>query len=177
MIMNETRSGFWTKIISFCAFATWSASLPFTVFLLKNGEEWSGASVLLFGLFSVLLPNFAWFANIFFLYACIKIHFGSKPVSWSVIIAIILSADSFRLTELPNSIAIDNYGWGFVLWFLSLFILAIAAGTQWATRKHDDIYKFAKLEFYFWRLLKPLVIFLVLSTLCLSLFLLFNTLF
>jgi hypothetical protein len=167
-VQAKKRSDSWAKIISFCAFALWFSSLPFTVFLLENGEKWSGAAILLIGWLGILSLQFAWFANIFFLYACIKIHFGSKPVLWSVIIAIILSFDSFRLAgpEMGSHSVIDGYGWGFVLWFSSLFMLVAAAGIQWVNDVHDLEMRNLNIK-----LLKLLGIIVVIFPLCLSLFL------
>ncbi|GHT94426.1 hypothetical protein FACS1894116_08410 [Betaproteobacteria bacterium] len=173
-VRAERRSGFSAKNIAYCALVLWLVSLPLTVFSSFYGDELRGISILLFGWLGVLLPNIAWFSNAFFLYAFVKIQHG-KPVFWSVISAITLSFTSFNAPLMPTLWAwdihpIDAYGWGFVLWLLSLFMLAIAAGTQWVKDEYDDDYEFGEMKYAAGRRLKPLGIVLVISTLCLSVF-------
>ena len=79
-------------------------------------------------------PNFAWFANVFFLYSIKKILNGQSP-STSPILSVLLSFDAFRLervvmNEGGGSVPIYGYGWGFVLWLLSIGLLLLASGKR-----------------------------------------------
>ena len=122
-----------SKILSILAFLTWICSTLLIGFALYSGEERIPGYLLLFmGWLSPLALNFAWLANIFFLYGFSRLVIG-KPAVKSSVLAVFFSFDTFRLSEFPTgpgSTAIYGYGWGVVLWFLSLFLLLSAAGTQ-----------------------------------------------
>lgn len=116
------------KRLAWFAIALWALSLAFPVFF--SGEEilWVGFSVLLIGWEPMLFALcFAWLANLFFLYAFFKVVNG-KPVYWSILIALLLSSDSLRFHSMLMVTSIDGYGWGFLLWFLAIFVLVIANG-------------------------------------------------
>lgn len=117
------------------AMVIWLASMPVTgLVLYSQHRQLPGFEILLMGWLSPLVFNFAWFANVFFLYGVFGIIFGRRPFTASAIAAF-LSLDTFRfsqflLNEGGATTPIYGYGWGAVLWFLSIFLLLTAAGTK-----------------------------------------------
>jgi hypothetical protein len=131
------------RLLARCAIALWLLSLVFPVFSIGiDGKEfWPGWAVLLFGwLGPVNELNVAWFANLFFLYVYFKVALG-KPAFWSILIMLPLSFDSFRFRHIPSpggsGSTVTGYGWGFLLWFLAIFILVIANGFVESDRKNE----------------------------------------
>lgn len=121
------------------AFASWLCSLALTSFLLYSGNRFPGAQVFTSGWLSPLIPNFAWFANIFFFYCIHRLFAGKTPVIASLL-TILVSLDTFRLDRLPLNAggaesAIYGYGWGVVFWLLSFCLILWAVG---ARRRESD---------------------------------------
>lgn len=121
------------------AFASWLFSLALTSFLLYSGNQFPGAQVFTLGWLSPLIPNFAWFANIFFFYCIHRLFAGKTPVIASLL-AILISLDTFHLDKLPLNeggaeSAIYGYGWGVVFWLLSFCLILSAVG---ARRRESD---------------------------------------
>ena len=127
------------KRLAGMAFIIWLCSLPLTgiklYFHIYAKEAWIyGYNILATGWLSPFVGNFAWFANLFFLYGVVKLRAG-KPAITSSIIAAILSLDTFRFDQLlmnagGSTAPVYGYGWGAVLWFLSLYLLMVAAGKR-----------------------------------------------
>lgn len=121
------------RLLATVALAVWLVSLAFTGLVLYSGQQHLlGIEILAMGWLSPLVLNFAWFANLFFLVAVSKILAG-KVVVDSPVWATLLSLDTLRfskylLNEGGATTPIYGYGWGAVLWFLSIFLLVIAAG-------------------------------------------------
>lgn len=129
--------------MAWCAIILWLLSLVLPVFFAGEEIVWIGAVVLITGWLGTLTFCFAWFANPFFLYAFFMIARG-RPVFWSILIALLLSFDSFRFHLLPmghHHVSVGGYGWGFLSWFLATFVLVIANGFVESSRKdgyYDD---------------------------------------
>lgn len=88
------------------------------------------------GWLSPLVFNFAWFANVFYMYGVLSIVKG-KLVRISPILAVVLSLDTFRysqhlLNEGGATTPVYGYGWGAFIWLISIYLLLIAAGTRQA---------------------------------------------
>lgn len=121
--------------LSVTALTIWCCSLVFTGFVLYSGQKYiSGFEILLTGWLSPLVLNFAWFANIFFLYSIFCLLSGGVPIK-SAIIATLLSLDTFRfsqylLNEGGSTSYIYGYGWGAVFWFVSIYLMLVAVGTR-----------------------------------------------
>lgn len=117
------------------ALAIWICSLPLTgLALYAKQEHMQGYSILLMGWLSPLVLNFAWFANLFFLYGILRLLYGSVPIA-SSILAALLSLDALRLQQLVlneggTTTPVYGYGWGVVLWFLSIFLMLAAVGIR-----------------------------------------------
>lgn len=120
--------------LAFAALALWCFSLLLTSFILSGHERVSGLGVLITGWLSPLVYNYAWFANVFFVYGFFRILEGKAPVV-AAFAAVILSLDTVRfdtyiLNEGGASSQIYGYGWGAVLWFLALSVFLIAVGVR-----------------------------------------------
>ena len=124
-----------SRRLSLAAIAIWLASLPLTgLVLYSQHRQLLGLEILFTGWLSPLVFNFAWFANIFFLYGVFGILSGRRPFKASAVAAF-LSLDTFRfsqflLNEGGSTTPVYGYGWGAVLWFVSIFLLLTAAGTK-----------------------------------------------
>jgi len=121
--------------LSVTALIIWCCSLPFTGLVLYSGQKHlPGFEILAMGWLSPLVLNFAWFANIFFLYGIFRLLAGGVPIK-SAILATFLSLDTFRfsqylLNEGGATSPVYGYGWGAVLWFISIFLMLAAVGTR-----------------------------------------------
>ena len=135
-------------------------------FLLYSKRPWlAGYEILLSGWLSPLVGNFAWYANLFFLYGFLQLKSGKVPIK-SSILAALLSFDTFRfdqylMNEGGSTTPVYGYGWGAVLWFLSIFLLLTAVGKRQLESKADS-----NSTEYVW--LQPLGIFLMTITLGVS---------
>jgi hypothetical protein len=112
----------------------WVASLP-TGALIGYGADMTGWAIFLTG-WSQLVSSFvAWFANVFFLWALVRVLKGSTSGVFIAWIAVLLSADTYRVTLLPSNGSSDvtylyGYGVGALLWFCALFVMAIASSVR-----------------------------------------------
>lgn len=117
------------------ALAIWVCSLTLTGIVLYSKERLlPGFQLLAIGWLSPLVFNFAWFANIFLLKGCFRLLSGKTATKASVF-AVLFSLDTFRFTEFVlneggATAPVYGYGWGAILWFLSIFILMAAAGLR-----------------------------------------------
>lgn len=135
-----------SKKLALTALIIWlcSLALPGLVFY---SEAVPGFVILLIGWLSPIVLNFAWYANIFFGYAVLKLVTNEKnpAPSKSAFFAGLLSFDTFRITQKPRGFdeGIDpfyGYGWGAVLWFIAIFLSLAAVGIrQQETRKAPQI--------------------------------------
>ena len=129
--------------LSVAALAIWCCSLAFTGLVLYTEQKHiPGLQILAIGWLSPLVLNFAWFANIFFLYGIFRLLSGGVPIK-SAILAALLSLDTFRfslfvLNEGGATSPVYGYGWGCVLWFVSIFLMLAATGTR---HRGDNLYK------------------------------------
>ncbi|MBI5437441.1 MAG: hypothetical protein HY936_00530 [Nitrosomonadales bacterium] len=132
------------KKLTIMALAIWFCSLALTgLVLYSNYQRLPGYEILAMGWLSPLVGNFAWFANIFFLYGVQQLISGKAPIK-SSILAALLSLDTFRfdqylMNEGGATTPVYGYGWGAVFWFFSISILLTAVGTrQLETSVHPD---------------------------------------
>jgi hypothetical protein len=125
------------KLLSVAALALWFCSLALPCLVFRSGETWTGGQILLMGWLGVLQANIAWFANFFFWYGIICLLSGKVPIV-TAILAVLLSLDTFLLPGLPRWMGeggprhhpVIGYGWGTVLWFLSIFLMLVAVGVK-----------------------------------------------
>lgn len=117
------------------AIICWLSSLALPGIVPYSAQHtWFGFEILLIGWLSPVIGNFAWFANIFILYAFFRLKAGKLPIQPSIYAALI-SLDTFRLNQVMmneggSTTPVYGYGWGAILWLLSIAILLIAVGTQ-----------------------------------------------
>lgn len=130
-----------SKALALIALAIWGTSLPLTgIVLYAKQQHLSGLEILMTGWLSPIVLNFAWFANVSFTYAVLKLLRGSAALKASLV-TVILSLDAFRfdmylMNEGGSTTPVYGYGWGAVLWFLSISLLLSAAATR--EREKED---------------------------------------
>jgi hypothetical protein len=128
-----------SRLLSFFAFLVWLSSLALTGIVLYAGQKrLSGLEILASGWLGPLVGNFAWFANVFFIVGVRRL-WSSRTAIIPSLIAVLLSLDAFRFTsyllnEGGATTPVYGYGWGAVLWFLSVSLLLAASGTFQAER-------------------------------------------
>lgn len=121
--------------VTIFALIFWLASLFFTgLELYGHRGEISGLEILLSGWLSLIDGNFAWFSNIFFILCALLLLLGAAP-KISPIICVMLALDTFRYSMLTvneggHSQPIYGYGWGAIIWLISICIIFIAAGLR-----------------------------------------------
>jgi len=132
MILRGKTHSFYLTV---AALVFWLCSLPL-ICISTYVEKYQipGLQILTVGWLGPLSGTFAWYANIFFLFAVWQL-FSGRLVVFSPILAVVISLDTFRfdrylLDEGGGSVAVYGYGWGAVFWFLALFVLLIAAGIK-----------------------------------------------
>lgn len=123
------------KKLALVALAVWICSLAMTAFVLYSEESRIlGISVLLFGWLSPIILNFAWFANIPFLYAICVLLFTKKLPIRAAVFSALLALDTFRfeglLTGGGSLDPIYGYGWGPVFWFMSIYLMLASVGIR-----------------------------------------------
>ena len=163
-----SNSGVFSRRLAYTAFFLWLLSLPF-VGIAEYGRDGGmrGISILLVGWFSPLYVNFAWFANLFFIYAFSRILEG-RTATKSSVLASLIALDTFRLSSIRPIVGDDvnpvyGYGWGVILWLMALSIMLISAGA----RSHE-LRVASKGKYSLSELLKPVGILLFFGVLCIS---------
>lgn len=155
--------------LAYAAFALWLLSLPLVGiarYAVEGGMR--GYDILLTGWLSPFVLNFAWYANVFFLYAFVQILKG-RLATKSALLACILSIDTFRyshvlLNENGTTDSVYGYGWGAILWFLAMSVILISAGIRFRESRSKASGKFSV-----GMLLKPVGILTLLIVVCASL--------
>jgi len=126
------------RLLGIISLATWCCSLFLPgLSLYSENKPLFGFEILLTGWMSPLMLNFAWFANVFFVFGLAKLLSGGAP-STSAFLAALLSIDTIRfdmyfLNEGGATTPIYGYGRGAVLWFVAIFTLLAAA----SLRRHE----------------------------------------
>ncbi|MEQ1527156.1 MAG: hypothetical protein ABL911_10485 [Gallionella sp.] len=128
------------KQLVIAALLIWLCSLMLTGFVTNSTQKLPGWYILAIGWLSPVALNFAWFANLFFLFATLSLIGGNIPYK-SSIIAALLSLDTFRFDLMPDGHSygdrVTGYGWGAVLWFLSIFLLLVSLGRRLQENPED----------------------------------------
>ena len=123
------------RTLAIAALVLWICSLFFTgIALHAEQRSLPGYEILAMGWLSPLALNFAWFANIFFLYGIFALLSGRTPITASIL-AVVFSLDTFRfgaflLNEGGATTPVYGYGWGAVLWFVSMCLMLTAVGAR-----------------------------------------------
>jgi hypothetical protein len=120
------------KHIAVTAAIVWLASLGLPAIYLYRGS-YSGWMIFLLGWMS---GNYAWFANLFFGYALFRVIVSAKsPPVVSIFIAAIISLDTFTATKFlvdegGGTSGVFGYGFGALLWFISICLMWIATAQR-----------------------------------------------
>jgi len=129
--------------MALAALVLWCCSLPLNVFYMGSGEgenSWGlGLAVLLLGWIAPW-ESLGWSANIFFFWSFFRI-LARKTPAVSILLAVLLAFDSFRLDCIPNGHSaqvIYGYGWGMLLWFLAIFLLLAAVGKRYRELDEEE---------------------------------------
>lgn len=114
----------------------WILALPLTGLAFYSSEyNLTGLQILGMGWLSLLMLNFAWFANVFFLRATAKLALGKGTATKSALVSFVLAFDTFRFDSLltnegGSTTPVYGYGWGAILWLASMTVILMAAGTR-----------------------------------------------
>jgi hypothetical protein len=138
----EGRTFLLADRLAWLAMSLWLMSLLFTAYALGNGSNRApGWGVLLGGWLGPLSGTVAWFANPAFLWAfrgvCIR-----EPSAKAAVLAVVLALDTLRIdslliNEAGHRSSLYGFGWGAVLWALSLCLMLMAtAVARWAEGCH-----------------------------------------
>jgi len=112
----------------------WCCSMPLVGLVLYAGQkQLTGFEILATGWLSPLMGNVAWFANPSFAVALLGV-LTKKAFPKIAIASVFLALDTFRfsqyvLNEGGSTTNVYGYGWGAVVWFISLLLMLIAVGT------------------------------------------------
>lgn len=126
------------RLLGASSLVLWCVSLALPgLALYSDNKVLFGLEILLTGWLSPLMLNFAWFANVFYVFGVIKLLSGGVPWA-SIVWAALLSLDTIRfahylLNEGGATTPVYGYGWGAVLWFVAIFMLLAAADL----RRHE----------------------------------------
>lgn len=130
-LLTEVKTHTW---LTLAALALWLVSLTLPGFSAEGSRDvWHGGMILLIGLpLGWMLHGWAVYANIFFIYAVIRILLGRKP-TLAILCMIVLAATMPFFTGVVENegngewLPIASWGWGAFIWLISLFILTCAA--------------------------------------------------
>lgn len=128
-------------LLIFLSLAMWLVSLVLPAFLTER-ETWFGVNILLIGIplgwLGAGLAGFAVYANIFYIYAWFKLLLGKNKPRVSIIMMLLLASLTVFLNEImydarPAYIELASWGWGAIIWGMSVLLLAYAV---WLPEKY-----------------------------------------
>lgn len=121
----------------------WLLSLLLPAWALYNGDQTPGYYVLMTGWLGPIVGNIAWFANVFFLSAAVKLVFHDRPAPISASVGMLVALDTLRydevlLNEGGTTAPIYGYGAGAILWLAAISILLMATGFKLASKRQGE---------------------------------------
>jgi len=126
----ENKKRNYAKVAFVLAIVFWLASLAFPGLITYKEDSLIGLQILSVGWLGPLTGNFSWYANILFFIGLFRVVSG-KSTEILLFIAIILVLSTFTLgnfsSGLESSDTVYGYGFGFILWTLSFFLLQLAS--------------------------------------------------
>lgn len=112
-----------SQSLSHLAMLVWCVSLFLPAFAKSPLKYESGGEILLGGWLGIIVLQFAWFAHPLFLIAYVRLQNGHGAIRYAAI-ALAVSLETF--VNVPF-LGAYGYGWGMILWFISLALLCAAA--------------------------------------------------
>jgi hypothetical protein len=121
------------SVLCWLALACWTGSLLLPALGSSTEKRFIGVEALLGGWGAIYFGNFAWLANVWFIWASLRVLAGRKSdglAFW----AFVFSLDAFRLSRyLQNEggsfAQVYGFGWGAVLWWLAMALIVAASGS------------------------------------------------
>jgi len=142
---SKIRLNYWANKVAILSGVLWFCSLFFDALILYNNRVFSGIEILFIGWGGPLAGYFAWYANVFFLFAFYIQLSPNKISTKSSILAAILSLDVIRLQKYPQILGQDNgsqiiygYGYGFIFWFTAIWLLCLSVGLKQLAKSNKD---------------------------------------
>lgn len=123
-----------TNLLLLLSFSLWSISLVMPAFYTYH-DTWFGIAILVIGIplgwGGAGIAGFAVYANIFYGYAFLKLRKNKKPYI-SIIFMLFLAflavfLKKVLISEIPSYTPLISWGWGSIIWAMSLITLACAA--------------------------------------------------
>lgn len=119
------------RVLSLCAIFGWLVSLFLPGFMLRDGSVMWGWSILSMLPFAWLSGGWPVYANIFFLYVSFNaLRAKPAPVAVSIMLLLMLtivSVDEVMVNEAGHTSSVVSWGWGAILWILSLTTVAFVS--------------------------------------------------
>ncbi|MDT3718305.1 hypothetical protein [Pseudomonas oryzihabitans] len=132
LLENRFSSNSFTYLLCWLAVLCWTASLFLPALGSSPEKLFSGKDLLAIGWMALLTGNLAWLANLWFLWAVVRV-LRQRSASLLALLALGCALDTWRLTrywvnEGGTTAQVYGYGWGAVLWLLSMTLLLAASG-------------------------------------------------
>jgi hypothetical protein len=121
-----------TRLLCWLAVLCWTASLFLTALGSTPKKLFIGMHVLAIGWTALLAGNVAWLANLWFVWGVVRV-LHQRSASLLALLALGCALDTWRFTrylldEGGATAQVYGYGWGAVLWLLSMALLLAASG-------------------------------------------------
>lgn len=136
-LTGDQSADLWVKRLTYVACACWLVSLTLPGLTVDTrAEPWYGGAILIFGiLFGWVSLGWAAYANIFFVIAARKLITGDQPRKSIVAMLAFAATLPFfqgvvRDEGSGHVLPVVSWGWGAVIWLISLQLLAMASGVR-----------------------------------------------
>jgi hypothetical protein len=121
-----------TSLLCWLAVLCWTTSLFLTALGSSPKKLFIGMHLLAIGWTALLAGNVAWLANLWFVWGVVRV-LNQRSASLLALLALGCALDTWRFTrylldEGGATAQVYGYGWGAVLWLLSMALLLAASG-------------------------------------------------
>ncbi|MDR6676599.1 hypothetical protein [Pseudomonas oryzihabitans] len=132
LLENRFSPNSFTYPLCWLAVLCWTASLFLPALGSSPEKLFRGKDLLAIGWLALLAGNVAWLANLWFLWAVVRV-LRQRSASLLALLALGCALDTWRLTrylvnEGGTTAQVYGYGWGAVLWLLAMTLLLAASG-------------------------------------------------
>lgn len=133
LLGNRFSPNSFTYLLCWLAVLCWTASLFLPALGSSPEKLFRGKDLLAIGWVALLAGNVAWLANLWFLWAVVRV-LRQRSASLLALLALGCALDTWRLTwyllnEGGTKAQVYGYGWGAVLWLLAMTLLLAASGS------------------------------------------------